>query len=205
MKFKFLNTALITLSITFTGIVNAGIIAFNINDTVTQGTGTSDANGCGTGSIGGVIDGFNLMLDPGCSNGYLDLQLINGEFWVLPASNNDLDALSAGSVISNGTFFSGGVNSWNYVLDGVVTADFTTSFTDMFLGFKTGNGKYGYIEIDWIFSQGQGTLYLGNGAYENVAGVAIVTPSTDVPEPSTLAIFALGMIGLASRRFKKLS
>jgi hypothetical protein len=28
---------------------------------------------------------------------------------------------------------------------------------------------------------------------------------TDVPEPSTLAIFALGMIGLASRRFKKQS
>ncbi|MDO6447576.1 PEP-CTERM sorting domain-containing protein, partial [Colwellia sp. 1_MG-2023] len=32
-----------------------------------------------------------------------------------------------------------------------------------------------------------------------------VTKSTDVPEPSTLAIFALGMIGLASRRFKKQS
>jgi len=31
------------------------------------------------------------------------------------------------------------------------------------------------------------------------------TPSTNVPEPSTLAIFALGMIGLASRRFKKQS
>ena len=29
--------------------------------------------------------------------------------------------------------------------------------------------------------------------------------STEVPEPSTLAIFALGMIGLASRRFKKQS
>jgi hypothetical protein len=29
--------------------------------------------------------------------------------------------------------------------------------------------------------------------------------STTVPEPSTLAIFALGMIGLASRRFKKYS
>lgn len=29
--------------------------------------------------------------------------------------------------------------------------------------------------------------------------------SVDVPEPSTLAIFALGMIGLASRRFKKQS
>jgi len=29
--------------------------------------------------------------------------------------------------------------------------------------------------------------------------------ATNVPEPSTLAIFALGMIGLASRRFKKQS
>jgi len=29
--------------------------------------------------------------------------------------------------------------------------------------------------------------------------------AVDVPEPSTLAIFALGMIGLASRRFKKQS
>jgi len=27
--------------------------------------------------------------------------------------------------------------------------------------------------------------------------------STEVPEPSTLAIFALGIMGLASRRFKK--
>jgi len=31
------------------------------------------------------------------------------------------------------------------------------------------------------------------------------TPSTDVPEPSTVAILALGMIGFASRRFKKQS
>ena len=32
------------------------------------------------------------------------------------------------------------------------------------------------------------------------------TPAVNaVPEPSTLAIFALGMIGLASRRFKKQS
>jgi len=35
--------------------------------------------------------------------------------------------------------------------------------------------------------------------------VALVRRSVDVPEPSTLAIFALGMIVLASRRFKKQS
>jgi hypothetical protein len=40
-----------------------------------------------------------------------------------------------------------------------------------------------------------------------VSGVASFNekPPTGVPEPSTLAIFALGMIGLASRRFKKQS
>jgi hypothetical protein len=38
------------------------------------------------------------------------------------------------------------------------------------------------------------------------AGVAFeALPNVSVPEPSTLAIFALGMIGLASRRFKKQS
>ena len=42
------------------------------------------------------------------------------------------------------------------------------------------------------------------------AAISVAQPSgpggnVDVPEPSTLAIFALGMIGLASRRYKKQS
>jgi hypothetical protein len=37
-----------------------------------------------------------------------------------------------------------------------------------------------------------------------VQGHSSLTIST-IPEPTTLAIFALGMIGLASRRFKKQS
>ena len=37
----------------------------------------------------------------------------------------------------------------------------------------------------------------------SVADAAV--PSVDVPEPSTLAVFVLGMIGLASRRFNKKS
>mgnify|MGYP005988501649 CR=1 FL=1 len=36
-------------------------------------------------------------------------------------------------------------------------------------------------------------------------GLTVKTSAADVPEPSTLAIFALGMIGLTSRRFKKQS
>jgi hypothetical protein len=45
---------------------------------------------------------------------------------------------------------------------------------------------------------------LGGGTRDDRTG-AFLHRSVDVPEPSTLAIFALGMIGLASRRFKKQS
>lgn len=40
-------------------------------------------------------------------------------------------------------------------------------------------------------------------SYSGDQRVFFTTNKIDVPEPSTLAIFALGMIGLASRRFKK--
>jgi len=45
------------------------------------------------------------------------------------------------------------------------------------------------------------TVDVDNLSYQLAAGVFLVQVS--VPEPSTLAIFALGMIGLTSRRFKK--
>jgi len=44
---------------------------------------------------------------------------------------------------------------------------------------------------------------LSNGSIVNTQSGAV--SRTSVPEPSTLAIFALGMIGFASRRFKKQS
>jgi hypothetical protein len=47
------------------------------------------------------------------------------------------------------------------------------------------------------------TVDVDNLSYQLAAGVFLVQAS--VPEPSTLAIFALGMIGLAPRRFKKQS
>jgi len=54
------------------------------------------------------------------------------------------------------------------------------------------------------------TTTQGNSNWDNIS-IKYAEPQggagqiTDVPEPSTLAIFALGMIGLASRRFKKQS
>ena len=57
---------------------------------------------------------------------------------------------------------------------------------------------------------GGGNYYIGDfksSGYNTGNGFVsfVLLDVTDVPEPSTFAIFALGMIGLASRRFKKQS
>ena len=58
---------------------------------------------------------------------------------------------------------------------------------------------------------GNTNLYYERGLDYNVAHSYVVSTAysgvlrTQVPEPSTLTIFALGIIGLASRRFKKRS
>lgn len=75
-----------------------------------------------------------------------------------------------------------------------------------------GGGNWIYNEISFAStaaSVGDDIQIRWTGGGTNSANgqeVALVSFSTvDVPEPSTFAIFALGMIGLASRRFKRKS
>jgi hypothetical protein len=81
----------------------------------------------------------------------------------------------------------------------------STRFRFLFADFATVGG---YVHAGSYETNVQTST--GVGLYgSNVAGFVLVLdpnyvdPNTQVPEPSTLAIFALGMIGLASRRFKK--
>ena len=48
-------------------------------------------------------------------------------------------------------------------------------------------------------------LLNGTQSYHSIDGISLIesSPSTSIPEPSTLAIFTLGIMGLASRRFNK--
>lgn len=66
-----------------------------------------------------------------------------------------------------------------------------------------GNGYQGsftkYKDIARI-NHSRGTVGVNSG-YNDIGSMLVRV--TQVPEPSTLAIFALGLIGLASRRFKK--
>ncbi|WP_259365009.1 MULTISPECIES: PEP-CTERM sorting domain-containing protein [unclassified Colwellia] len=95
-------------------------------------------------------------------------------------------------------------------LNGVATSTYFsiagTKWNDFLWGYyddstPTGPGGQAFIRSDgqqWILDDRgdfDGHRYLG----------AWATYTVDVPEPSTLAIFALGLMGLASRRFKNKS
>lgn len=68
-------------------------------------------------------------------------------------------------------------------------------------GTPTGPGGQAFIH-----SGGGQTILDDRGAYDGHSSLgAWATYTVDVPEPSTLVIFALGLMGLASRRFKKQS
>ena len=95
-----------------------------------------------------------------------------------------------------------------------VSYEFTLGYTDTAINISINGGDY--INEN-IFSIADLTNTAGNFGFYNASqeqvrysGFEEVTCTedcgiADVPEPSTFAIFALGMIGLVSRRFKKQS
>lgn len=72
-----------------------------------------------------------------------------------------------------------------------------------YLGFRTGSGQYGYLEVLWNSSTN--TFRLVSGAYESTVGAAIQIPNSAaaVPEPASTAVAALIMGGTALRQWRK--
>lgn len=70
--------------------------------------------------------------------------------------------------------------------------------------YATSEG-YGLIGIDQNFYAGFGYSYANVGYSSSSTGIALVRKSIieTVPEPSTLAIFGLALMGLTSRRLQK--
>ena len=76
-----------------------------------------------------------------------------------------------------------------------------------YMGFKTSQGNYGWLEVTWAGATDTFQIY--SGAYESVANVAILAGDTGggtsaAPEPgqvaSSLLLLALGTAGVAIQR-----
>jgi hypothetical protein len=198
MKFKFLKAACAGLILSVSAFSNAGLITFN-----------------GTASDGGYISlpgsyteaGFTLTNNSG-SNYFVDNDFsTNLNSW-------DDDVLEFNSpTFSQATLTADG--NINFDFSSAFLGSFNSAASLTFEGFFAGGGS-----ITQTLSLGLNTRALFNfTGFNNLSSLVISAPTdglfalmddltvsaSSVPEPSTLAIFALGIIGLASRRFKKQS
>ncbi|AAZ24265.1 PEP-CTERM sorting domain-containing protein [Colwellia psychrerythraea] len=188
MKFKFLNIALACLFLCVTSTSNAGLI-FDI----TEYTDSKMAF-----SVTGTLDqAYN-------SNRHDSLFYVGTDFSLSQMWNSSNMVFTGNSTVqgnsvtwdraNNGSTTGYALFGWANSLNTILAAGTVINFDVTAVGT--------FNSIDYAPSDFE--LYIGTNtirhAHHKIADA--VDSTNKVPEPSTLAIFALGMIGFASRRFK---
>jgi len=120
-------------------------------------------------------------------------EMINGYHW---ASTAEADAIFGNNSNWSGNHVYYNQGGWSaYQWEGVNRVMFMLSDSLSTNKYKHA-GNYDEFRLN---------TYANIDSYSLKAGFMLIKDDVNVPEPSTLAIFALGIIGLASRRFKKQS
>jgi hypothetical protein len=206
MNFKFLNAAIVSLVLSVSGFANAGLITSidsgaTTHDFIFSGFTAGPISESGityssthSSSVYGYESSYGFsgnglwngmdMLGLNTQIGAMTIEFDTAVAEVL-AFVNYIDTWSGSARISvfDSSFSLLETSALTFSTGGVANSGFD-------LGFKRNTNEIKYIQF---IDQGIGLNNLRSFA------------STDVPEPSTLAIFALGIMGLASRRFKKQS
>lgn len=220
MNFKVLNTVVVSLMMSVSCIVNAGVIS--ISDSGLIGTDNNEHFNSGrlgtnvstefisSGLTFQTLSGFGVTHTSvsNCNNstrGMVGGYLYAGLSGLCNSAINTVESFSInfakdvselswkGFHLSSAGTTSGykiEVFDKNSLLSQLVL-DQTNNFDNRFINITGSN--FNKITITQMANH-TGWLGMDNFAWND---------STDIPEPSTLAIFALGMIGLTSRRFKK--
>jgi len=195
MKSKYLTiafTSLLVLSTCLTNIANAGLI------TVDEWHDTSDGyNGLKQSTFSDDI--FYAVSRTGVFNNTENYEMISG---FRMATRSEYLAEYAANGPGAGHVYHG-TGGWSgYVWNGITRHQFLFS-DSVETGLTTHAGTSDGIVALW--GSAYNTQYTPlDPLVSNWAGFVLVK-TQEVPEPSTLAIFALGVIGLASRRRKKQS
>jgi hypothetical protein len=110
--------------------------------------------------------------------------------------DQDFDILSVGSVDGKGSGYWGSGTSYKNIVD-LGNGDFEYQLLGTGEPHGTIQFKGAFDQVSWDSLSSE----YWNGFTVGIQGTS-KDVFTDIPEPTTLAIFALGMIGLVSRRFK---
>lgn len=193
-----LQAAVITINLAAAGIDSVNITGLNAGKTF--GSARTEVLGfVGTNELRIRFDSARIGLDPEDNMSIA----INGGI-------TSAHRFGAGATIDGsfgGVWNSGNSNTAFYNGDSV---SFSPDFgPNSFIGFRFASGggfKYGYIEVlwNWTGTPSTSSFQLLSAAYEDQENTAIVTPGGSVvPEPTSMAIFGLGALGMAYRARRK--
>jgi hypothetical protein len=204
MNMIYLKAALISLVLSVSGFVNAGIIWDN-------GTGTNTSwRGAGTflattflSDTSFTLNQIDQYMDTN-SDANIRFAIFNADSADLLFYSNNIFHIDNGMGYVSSTIFNFDIIAGVKYSIAAITdtgAEYRYTYTDVSMNgisnpYDNQNGTFGSTFSAPILNTGQSCC---NG------NIRLHTGLVSVPEPSTLAIFALGMIGLASRRFKKQS
>ena len=207
MKLRFLQVALAGLMLSVCNLANAGLITTSNDLTsnyIDYDLVTFDELSFATNTnISNQYNAFGLDVTPGLQylasssrtnfNG-AGLYNYGTSPYTTPFSfdfTSTVEAMGFYIVMNSGQNV-----TFEALLNGSVVESYNETWSNCcsalsFRGFT--GGTYDSMRVTMV-SGSNNAMELDNVYFSNV---------TDVPEPSTLAIFALGIMGLASRRFKK--
>ncbi len=197
MNIKMLKASLVGLVLSMSSLANAGIITFTDRASyeayITNSVLDEMLDVSQSFNTGGVRSGYSWnMSDYGCVTGGCGDQLSQG----MSYDDNYIWTYNNGSFSFESNIFAFGFDFGSY-------NGSTSVSLNGYQSQQTSTG--GFFGIASTDSQGFNVIdYTKSTQYGLFDKVTYATQAkTSVPEPSTLAIFALGIIGLASRRFKK--
>lgn len=199
MKFKFLKTFALGFVLSMSSFANAGLINLN------SGTGTVNGNSLDFAGLSITLSGGGRDVGAAFANSGGVYNSLDDSY---PTANDIV--FSFDDLVDNVTFSfdpfglssSGRGDLWVEVFNGLVS-----------LGSQ--EVLDGNFHTESLSSFGPMTSFVINNGCSTASGDtscswiseynAVSFDTVSVPEPSTLAIFALGLMGFASRRFKKQS
>lgn len=188
MNIKMLKAAVAGLVLSVSGFANAGLISFD--GSIDDGTEVDHWSFSVTNSGTFIFDVLanedgNDFFANGVDNDQLDS-------YIYLFANN-----ASGTLIDSDD-------------DGGLGSDGSVSGLDSFMTVDLTIGTYLFAIGDYNLSESEARNGLNVNSSTTVGRYSVSISSSNgvaavnsVPEPSTLAIFALGIMGLASRRFKK--